>query len=125
MKSMHTRSSDHRAALLACCRCVCFCCESRYSVARIKHWIDGGQTAVCPCGVDAVLPDGDDARVSDATLAAMERYWFDLQRRIADRARVRYTDGRDLRPRLAWQRAHAELEQETEQRVRALREGDA
>lgn len=88
MKSMHERSSYHRVALVSAGRCACFCCESRFDVSEIVEWIDDDQTALCGCGVDAVIPDADGARVSDAVLAAMERYWFDLRRRITDWTRV-------------------------------------
>jgi hypothetical protein len=76
MKSMHDRSSDHRAELAAAGRVACFYCGRRLPVSEIPEWIDDGQTALCQCGIDAVLPDPDDAPISEDTLRAMRDYWF-------------------------------------------------
>lgn len=76
LKSMHKRSSKHRDELVRAGRFACFYCGRRLPVSCVVEWIDGGQTAACRCGIDAVLPDPDDAPISEEMLRAMRSYWF-------------------------------------------------
>ena len=58
----------------------CFYCKCIYSPSKIKEWIDGGETALCPkCGIDSVLP-GFYGLVSPEFLQSMYYKWFHFDR---------------------------------------------
>ena len=69
----HELSSYHREALEAAGEARCFYCFASILFSDIRHWVDAGQTAICPkCGIDALLPGTH----SNAFLTVMYHYWF-------------------------------------------------
>jgi hypothetical protein len=58
--------------------CGCFFCLSHFPPSAVECWADeGGETAVCPeCGIDSVIGEHDDERVSDDLLRAMNERFF-------------------------------------------------
>ena len=51
MSSFHNKEAIKNAKMVSCY----FCCNV-YPSSRIKHFVDGGATAICPiCGIDSVL----------------------------------------------------------------------
>jgi len=77
LKAAHKRCGNHRNELKAAATCGCFHCLEVFHPAEIKEWTDRGQTAICPrCGIDSVLPETPDFKVTKEMLQAMEAYWF-------------------------------------------------
>jgi len=81
----HGLSGWHEEAVRRSTRCGCFYCLSMFASAEVVEWVDEppacprgpGRTAICPkCGIDAVLPDGDQVEVTQELLAAMNQRWF-------------------------------------------------
>lgn len=65
--------------------CGCFSCLKIYSAAEIVEWIDepedcprgAGKTAVCPnCGIDAVLPESNDYKITQSFINDMGKEFF-------------------------------------------------
>jgi hypothetical protein len=51
------RSFKNRVALAEHAECSCYSCQQVIEVSKVKRYVDGGQTALCPeCLVDALLP---------------------------------------------------------------------
>lgn len=50
----------------------CYHCQKTYLGKYIVEWTDEGMTAICPCGVDSVVP----YEVDEETLLAACRFWF-------------------------------------------------
>lgn len=86
----HEFSSDHRALIERSVKCGCFYCQRIFNPRDIKEWIDGGQTALCPCGVDAVLP-GFWGLAEPAFLKRMYERWF------TGGLTVEYKDGKEVK----------------------------
>lgn len=78
LHSAHAHSANHRAEIDASTLCGCFYCGAVVPVSKIKDWVDGGKTALCPlCGIDSVLADASGLPVTEAAfLSAMNRHWF-------------------------------------------------
>ena len=76
LKEAHKASSDHRATIEHSSLCGCFFCCKVFSPTLIKEWIDGGQTAVCLCGIDSVIGSVSGYKLTDGFLKAMCRFWF-------------------------------------------------
>ena len=80
LEHAHKSSAAHKAEIIGCNLCGCFCCEQTFLPAEIEDWIEddheNGETAICPkCGIDSVL--SDQFPVSDkAFLSAMNKFWF-------------------------------------------------
>lgn len=75
LQAAHALCSDHREAILASDQAGCFNCQRRYPPSEIKEWVDDGQTAVCPCGIDAVIGSSQHA-LDDDFMLEMEHYFF-------------------------------------------------
>ena len=70
----HKYSSNYRKLLERSTVCGCFYCERIFKPTEIKEWVDGGETALCPCcGIDSVLPGKVVAKID---LHNMKRRWF-------------------------------------------------
>jgi hypothetical protein len=77
IRSAHDRCSNHRQELLNSAYCGCFYCLAIFEPARIKEWIDEGQTAMCPeCGIDSVIGDASGFSITQQFLKEMNSYWF-------------------------------------------------
>ena len=38
-------------------KCGCYYCLNIFPTAEVTHWVDDGQTAICPkCSIDAIIP---------------------------------------------------------------------
>lgn len=67
------QSFNNRAALARARVAGCYSCLITFPPGWIVAWTHDDSTALCPrCGVDAVLPDVDDA----ATLRAAHDRWY-------------------------------------------------
>ena len=65
--------------------CGCFSCSKIFPSEEITEWIDepedcprgAGKTAVCPnCGIDAVLPESSDYKLSQEFIKDMNKKFF-------------------------------------------------
>ena len=84
-KQIHDNCGWHEKDVLKSKLCGCFYCVSIFSTSEINEWIDEpndcprgqGRTAVCPnCGIDAVLPESDQYKITNELLEAMQNEWF-------------------------------------------------
>jgi uncharacterized paraquat-inducible protein A len=67
----------HRVEVLHSDVCGCFHCLAIFETPTIKHWIDTGQTALCPrCGIDAVIGSEAGFDLTPAFLESMRGRWF-------------------------------------------------
>ena len=75
---LQRQSIGNKARLADAKDCGCFSCLSHFAVAELEYCDDeGDQTAVCPhCGIDSVIGEHDDERVSDDLLRAMNERYF-------------------------------------------------
>ena len=83
IKTLHRRSFHNGGHIHGETKCGCFCCGAMYTGAKILSWIRdprGEQyeiTSRCPyCGVDSVLYEDDEVRITEELLDAMGEYWF-------------------------------------------------
>jgi hypothetical protein len=85
LQRIHELSVRHEEAVLRSTRCGCFYCLSIFASVEVAEWVDeppdsprgAGKTANCPrCGIDAVLPDGDQVEVTAELLTAMNHRYF-------------------------------------------------
>ena len=77
LSSAYRHSAQHRVEVLRSDACGCFRCLAVFEPSAIRHWIDTGQTAVCPqCGMDAVIGSASGIEPTDELLTAMQRRWF-------------------------------------------------
>jgi len=75
LKKLHSLASYHKKQLENCDKCGCFNCCKIFKKNKIKEWIDGRKTALCPhCGIDSVLPIPQ--TINYVTLREMRDYWF-------------------------------------------------
>jgi hypothetical protein len=75
---LQRQSIGNKARLADAKDCGCFFCLSHFPASAAEYWDDeGGETAVCPeCGIDSVIGEYDDERVSDDLLRAMKERFF-------------------------------------------------
>lgn len=50
----------------------CYYCRTSYLGKYIVEWTDDGMTAICPCGIDSVVP----YEVDEETLTKAHDRWF-------------------------------------------------
>lgn len=74
----HELSINHRRLIGQGVKCGCFCCGLTFDGGEIRAWTGHpGESALCPrCGVDSVLPEAGDLKVTKALLRRMQAYWF-------------------------------------------------
>ena len=75
LKLAHEYSSKHRSLIEKSKQVGCFYCHRIYSPRKIREWTDDGQTAVCICGVDALLPSFW-GLIDPVFLKLMNECWF-------------------------------------------------
>jgi hypothetical protein len=57
-------------------RCGCYNCQRLFVFKDVQDFWDEGEIPVCPhCGVDAVVVETSDMRVTPERLFAMKRTW--------------------------------------------------
>lgn len=65
--------------------CGCFCCMTMFDSSEINNWTDKGRTALCPqCGIDSVLSQTTDIKITDKLLEAMYKRWFNFSQHDFD-----------------------------------------
>ena len=70
-------SIQHKAALEASWIAACYYCQTVFPASMVSEFTDGGETALCPyCGIDAVLPSAAGYDFSQASLQALNEFWF-------------------------------------------------
>lgn len=70
-------SIRNREALAQSSLAACYYCQSVFAPAEVSEFTDGGETGLCPhCGIDAVLPGNAGYGFSEATLRALNEFWF-------------------------------------------------
>ena len=73
IERIHLISSNNREAVLFATRVSCYFCLKVSMSSEIKHWTDGGNTALCPnCEIDAIIP----GEIPRADLEALQFHWF-------------------------------------------------
>ena len=78
LERLHRQCSGHRQALNQAERCGCFYCERTFQPSTIEVWVDADSTAVCPhCGIDSVVPESPQYRLTAELLHDMHTYWFE------------------------------------------------
>lgn len=83
----HALASYNRGDIWNSIRCGCFACLEVFVDPEIKHWINDGETALCPkCGIDSVLADYNEywsPPVRDPDfLKEMQTFWFQVTARM-------------------------------------------
>lgn len=81
LKQCHKYSWRNKKALAESKNAGCFYCLKIYDAKLIKEWVDKGRTALCPCGIDAVLPDKL-VKLNKKLLKEMHDYWFSIARMV-------------------------------------------
>ena len=71
----HEYSSNHRKLIARSKLCGCFYCERIFAPSEITEWTDCGETAICKCGIDSVLPNLYGMTTPDF-LHKMHKRWF-------------------------------------------------
>ena len=75
----HKASSNHADIIKTSKICGCFYCLRVFNPRRkkIREWIDGGKTVLCPfCGIDSVIGSDSGYPITPEFLKAMYDYWF-------------------------------------------------
>lgn len=73
----HKNSSNHRSEVARSGLCGCFFCREVFDSREVTTWIDGGNTALCPCcGIDSVIGDRSGYPVNRDFLTLMHAQWF-------------------------------------------------
>jgi len=82
---LHDLCGWHEEAIRNSQLCGCFYCMEIFSPSAISEWVEEsedcprgpGKTAVCPkCGIDAVLPDSVEPKLTKELLKEMNQRWF-------------------------------------------------
>jgi len=77
LQTAYEHSRLNRRFMGAGADCRCFHCLHAFSAEQINHWVDNGETALCPkCSVDAVLSGRSDC-LSEGLIAALRAAYFD------------------------------------------------
>jgi hypothetical protein len=70
-------SIRNRDALTISSLAACYYCQTVFSPTDISEFVDDSATALCPhCGIDAVLPSSAGYSFSEASLRALNEFWF-------------------------------------------------
>ncbi len=73
----HDHCNSNKNELKNSKKCGCFYCLKVFSPQIITHFIDSGNTALCPfCEIDAVIGDASGYSVTKSFLQTMHDYWF-------------------------------------------------
>ena len=75
----HMLSFDNLDLVQASGKCGCFFCEKIFPAGEVTQYLKetAGHTALCPhCGIDAILGDASDLKMSPGFLRRMHAEWF-------------------------------------------------
>jgi len=77
-KKAHQHSTNNKKELNKSSICGCFYCCEIYTPSEIKDYLNEGEgTALCPyCGVDSVIADTSEYKITKDFLMKMHNYWF-------------------------------------------------
>ncbi|WP_267926044.1 cytoplasmic protein [Desulfolithobacter dissulfuricans] len=84
-KKVHWKCGWHEKEIRQSKVCGCFHCLSIFPPSEITMWLDEdencprgpGKTATCPkCGIDSVLPDTIEYKITEKLLKAMQKEYF-------------------------------------------------
>lgn len=71
------RSIRNKGDLDNTSKCGCYYCKEIFSPSEITEWCDAGETAICPhCGIDAVIPESPDFKITESMLDEANEEWF-------------------------------------------------
>ena len=77
LKAAHKHSFKNRPEIEKSAVCGCFYCGKTFGPAEIMDWVDGGQTALCPCcGIDSVIGSQSGLVINKEFLDRMNQHWF-------------------------------------------------
>jgi len=85
LQAIHKDSGWNEYAVKTSSLCGCFHCQKIFLSSEIEEWIrepnltcrGPGRTAVCPkCGIDAVLPESKEYKITIELLEKMNKMWF-------------------------------------------------
>jgi hypothetical protein len=81
LQRAYAHSRLNRRFMVSGADCRCFHCLHAFSAEQISHWVDNGETALCPnCGVDAVLSGQADC-ISEGLIGALHAAYFEPSKR--------------------------------------------
>lgn len=84
LQQIHGRSRLNRQFMTPGAACRCFHCLKSFSAEQIGHWVDDGNTALCPhCGINSVLSGGANS-LSDALIQQLHAVYFGSSRKYTD-----------------------------------------
>ena len=73
LQRAYAHSRLNRRFMVSGADCRCFHCLHAFSAEQISHWVDNGETALCPnCGVDAVLSGQADC-ISEGLIGELKK----------------------------------------------------
>ena len=79
----HKHCIRNRDEILASELCGCFYCLSIYTPDKISEWLkednDSGYTALCSCGVDALIGSASNFPITSEFMQAMHSKWFSVE----------------------------------------------
>ena len=79
----HKHCIRNRDEILASEICGCFYCSSIYSPDKIDEWMkennDSGYTALCSCGVDALVGSASGFSITPEFMKDMHARWFSIE----------------------------------------------
>ena len=84
LETLHNLSFKNKEACEASKTCACFHCLAFFSPQEISEWVEekrsgGGLTAICPkCGIDAVLPESEETKITPDLLKEMQDEFFEI-----------------------------------------------
>ena len=77
LREAHTHSAHHRHEIEQSQQCGCFSCCKIYPASEVQHYIDKGETALCPhCGIDSVIGDASGIALTPDFLNTMCQRWI-------------------------------------------------
>lgn len=78
----HKHCIRNRDEILASELCGCFYCLSIYTPDKISEWLkedNGGYTALCSCGVDALIGSTSNFPITSEFMQDMHSKWFSVE----------------------------------------------
>jgi hypothetical protein len=79
LTAAHKKSRNNYNEIILSKICGCFCCQKIFTPDKVVHWIkekDGQSTAMCDCGIDAVVGSKSRYPINKTFLSDMHHLWF-------------------------------------------------
>ena len=74
---LHKCAINNRKKIEISDTCGCFYCKEIFYAGDITEWTDDGETAICPkCGVDSVICNDSNYKVTEEDLEKLHEYYF-------------------------------------------------